>query len=85
MVVFEEWRSRAWAGFMGVSLGEWAVMNNANVLLHSKQNATPQITVTTRDCRRHRDPLDYQHPYDSMRRYPELLALKYQKMKGNEP
>jgi hypothetical protein len=47
--------------------------------------ATPQITVTARDCRRHRDPLDYQHPYDSMRRYPELLALKYQKMKGNEP
>ena len=33
----------------------------------------------------HRDPLDYKHPYDSMQRYPELLALKYQKMKENEP
>jgi hypothetical protein len=51
---------------------------------HSNQNATSQITVTTRDCRRHRGPLDYQHPYASMRRYAELLALKYQKMKGNE-
>ena len=47
--------------------------------------ARSQITVTTRDCRRHRDPLDDRHPYDSMQRYAELLALKYQKMKGNEP
>ena len=70
---------------MGVSLGEWAVMNNTNGLAHSNQNATPQIIVTMRACRRHRDPLDYQHPYDSMQRYTKLLALKYQKMKGNEP
>jgi hypothetical protein len=47
--------------------------------------ATPQITVTARDCRRHRDLLDYQHAYDSMQQYAELLALKYQKVKGNEP
>ena len=60
-------------------------MNNANVLPHSNQNATSQITVTMRDSRRHRDPRDYQHPYDSMRRYAALLALKYQKMKENEP
>jgi hypothetical protein len=70
---------------MGVSLAEWAVMNNTNGLAHSNQNATPQIIVTMRACRRHRDPLDDQHPYDSMQRYAELLALKYQKMKGNEP
>ena len=62
---------------MGVSLGEWAVMNNTDGLAHSNQNATPQIIVTTRAGRRHRDPLDYEHPYDSMRRYAELLALKY--------
>ena len=36
-------------------------------------------------CRRHRDPLDYRHPYDSMRRYTELAALECQKMKENEP
>ena len=70
---------------MEVSLAEWAVMNSANVLPHSIQNATPQIIATTRDCRRHCDPLDYQHPYDSMRRYAALLVLKYQKMKENEP
>jgi hypothetical protein len=52
-------------------------MNNANVLPHSNLNATPQIIVTTRAGRRHRDPIDYEHPYDSMRRYAELLALKY--------
>ena len=70
---------------MVMSLGEWAVMNNTHGLPHSNQNATPQITVPTRDCRRHRGPLYYQHPYDSMQRYAEPLALKYQKMKGNEP
>ncbi len=52
-------------------------MNNTHGLSHSNLNATPQIILTTRACRRHRDPLDYQHPYDSMRRYAELLALKY--------
>ena len=76
MVVFEEWRSGSWAGFIGVSLGEWAVMNKTNGLAHSNQNATPQIIVTM---------MDYKHTYDSMQRYPELLALKYQKMKENEP
>ena len=66
-------------------LAEWAVMNNANVLPHSNQNAKPQIIVPTRAYRRNRDSLDDRHPYDSMRRYAELLALKYQKMKESEP
>ena len=52
-------------------------MNNANVLAHGNQNATPQTIFTTRAGPRHRDPLDYEHPYDSMRRYAELLALKH--------
>lgn len=59
--------------------------NQLLVSAHSNQNSTSQITVTTRDSRRHRDPLDNQHPYASMQRYAELLALKYQKMKENEP
>jgi hypothetical protein len=78
-------RSGACAGFIGASLAEWAVMNNTNRVAHSNQNGTSQITVTTRDSRRHRGPLDNQHPNESMRRYAELAALKYQKMKENEP
>lgn len=69
--------SRAGAAFMGVSLGEREFMNDTNGLAHSNPNATPQIIATTKACRRHRDPLDYQRPYDSMRRYAELPALKY--------
>ena len=41
--------------------------NQLLVSAHSNQNATPQITVTTRDCRRHRDPRDYRHPRNSAR------------------
>lgn len=37
----------------------------------------PQSTVNTRAGTRHRDPLTYRHPYDSMRRYAELLALRH--------
>ncbi len=48
---------------MEVSLGAWAVMNNTDGLAHSNQDATPQIIVTTRAGRRHRDPIDYEHPY----------------------
>ena len=32
-------------------------------------------TLNIRAGKRLRDPLDYHHPYDSMRRYAELLAL----------
>lgn len=34
-------------------------------------------TLNTRAGRRERDPLLYAHPYDSMRRYAELLALRH--------
>ncbi len=33
--------------------------------------------INTRAGQRHRDPLVYRHPYDSMRRYAELLALRH--------
>ncbi len=33
--------------------------------------------INTRAGQRHRDPLGYRHPYDSMRRYAELLALRH--------
>jgi site-specific recombinase XerD len=38
-------------------------------------------TITTRADRCHRDPLDYNHPYDSMRRYAELLALRHDSLR----
>ena len=34
-------------------------------------------TLNIRAGKRLRDPLDYHHPYDSMRRYAELLALRH--------
>jgi site-specific recombinase XerD len=36
-----------------------------------------QATINTRAGERHRDPLLYRHPYDSMRRFAELLALRH--------
>jgi hypothetical protein len=69
---------------MGGSLGDWPVMNNKNDLAHSNQNSTAQIIVTTRACRRHRDPLDYQHSHDSMQRYVSAGYSKVSKMKENE-
>ena len=36
-----------------------------------------QPSINTRAGRCQRDPLDYHHPYDSMRRYAELLALRH--------
>jgi site-specific recombinase XerD len=36
-----------------------------------------QATTNTRAGARGRDPLQYDHPYDSMRRYAELLALRH--------
>jgi site-specific recombinase XerD len=35
------------------------------------------ITLNARAGQRGRDPLDYTHPYESMRRYAELLALRH--------
>ena len=60
---------------MAASLRNWAAMNNTKRPARSNQNATS--TTNTRAGRRHRDPLDYNHPYDSMRRYAELLALRH--------
>ena len=50
-------------------------MNNTKSPQHSKHTTTS--TINTRAGRQHRDPLDYNHPYDSMRRYAELLALRH--------
>ena len=36
-----------------------------------------QATINTRAGARGRDPLHYNHPYDSMRRYAGLLALRH--------
>ena len=49
-------------------------MNNTKRPAHS-QNATS--TINTRAGQRHRDPLDYNHPYDTMRRYAELLGVRH--------
>ncbi|MFZ4779019.1 MAG: tyrosine-type recombinase/integrase [Terrimicrobiaceae bacterium] len=49
-------------------------MNNTK---SQRQHHQDQPTINTRAGRRHRDPLDYNHPYDSMRRYAELLALRH--------
>ncbi|MFZ4778635.1 MAG: tyrosine-type recombinase/integrase [Terrimicrobiaceae bacterium] len=49
-------------------------MNNTKSPQHS--NHQDQPSINTRAGRRQRDPLDYDHPYDSMRRYAELLALR---------
>ena len=68
-----------------MSLAERAVINNANVLPHSNQDATPQIIFTTKASLQHGDPQDDRHAYDSMRRFAELLTLKCQKMKEIEP
>ena len=46
-------------------------MNNSK---HPPQPTTP---ITTRAGQRHRDPLAYTHPYDSMRRYAELLGVRH--------
>jgi len=34
-------------------------------------------TINTQSGRRESAPLDYNHPYESMRRYAELLALRH--------
>lgn len=66
---------------MAVSLRDWAAMSNIKPVGASPSASfTPSnstLTFTTRADRSHRDPLSYQHPYDSMRRYAELLALRH--------
>jgi hypothetical protein len=45
---------------------------------HVHRRQTNQgITLNARAGKRGRDPLDYTHPYESMRRYAELLALRH--------
>lgn len=45
---------------------------------NAKQQPTHNIsTINTRAGQRHRDPLEYRHPYDSMREYARLLALRH--------
>lgn len=48
-------------------------MDNQNDHRHTPD----QAIINTRAGQRYRDPLVYTHPYDSMRRYAELLALRY--------
>lgn len=50
-------------------------MSNTQSVGASPSNTT--INITTRADRAHRDPLGYRHPYESMRRYAELLALRH--------
>lgn len=60
---------------MGEVLPHWEVMNNTKDTSSRSQNSPSLIHM--RAGQRHRDPLDYNHPYDSMRRYAELLALRH--------
>jgi len=46
-------------------------MSNANQRHHSTS------TISNQSGRRDSDPLNYNHPYESMRRYAELLALRH--------
>ena len=50
-------------------------MNYTNRRTQSKES-TP-ATINTRAGVRQCDPLYYRHPYDSMRRYAELLAVRH--------
>ena len=43
----------------------------------SQRRIHNQATINLRADRRHYDPLAYDHPYPSMRRYAELLALRH--------
>ena len=51
-------------------------MNNIREPQQGEGNTLLQ-GINTRAGQRHRDPLVYRHPYDSMRRYAELLALRH--------
>lgn len=49
-------------------------MNNSKI---ASYGASEQSAVNTVVDRGYRDPLVYDHPYDSMRRYAQLLALRH--------
>jgi len=49
-------------------------MNNTK---SSASRIHQQATLSTPAGARHRDPLDYKHPYESMREYAKLLALRH--------
>lgn len=49
-------------------------MNNSK---YPQPQTRSQTTINTRAGGRGADPLQYNHPYDSMRRYAELLALRH--------
>jgi integrase/recombinase XerD len=51
-------------------------MNNIHGSQQGEGNTLLQ-GINTRAGQHHRDPLVYRHPYDSMRRYAELLALRH--------
>ena len=61
---------------MVVRLRRWEAMFNSKTAGASPSTAVT-TTFTTRADRSHRDPLGYRHPYESMRRYAELLALRH--------
>jgi site-specific recombinase XerD len=50
-------------------------MNNTKSPDHSNQNTPAKINP--RAGQRHRDPLLYDHPYDSMQQYAELLGVRH--------
>jgi len=45
--------------------------------MHNTKQTPPNAIINTRAGRNLPDPLTYNHPYDSMRRYAELLALRH--------
>lgn len=59
-------------GGMAGRVEQWGSMDNSKHAI-----ATKIATINTRAGQPRRDPLDYSHPYDSMRRYAELLALRH--------
>jgi integrase/recombinase XerD len=59
---------------MGARLRQCGPMDNSK---YPQDRNHPQVIINTRAGRNERDPLLYSHPYDSMRRFAELLALRH--------
>ena len=58
---------------MGRGVREWASIDNSK-----RPDFHPEsLIISTRAGRNLADPLTYRHPYDSMRRYAQLLALRH--------
>ena len=55
------------------TLSQWVAMNNTKCTASNPSSSN----IHTRAGQHHRDPLSYNHPYDSMRRYAELLAVRH--------